>query len=145
MHRIRSNMQRMNVTVICWAEDYCFHLVVEYAEPAATQLLHWAFDLFSNGGGTQGFWPLALQYWIGCQRYTVSIRGCVKTQSDEDRFQVWSDLNINADVWWTQKNLSPWRITPVKYILILRATVNENILLSYMYVLWIFRLQPAAG
>lgn len=56
--------------------------MVEYAEPAATQLLHRAFDLLSNRGGPRGFWPLALQFGIGCQLHAVSIRALTQSQSD---------------------------------------------------------------
>lgn len=60
---------------------YCFHLVAEWEEPAAPQLSLWAFDLFSNRAGTQGFWPLALRDWMGCQLHTVSISPCIKSLS----------------------------------------------------------------
>ena len=79
VHRIRHNMQQMDAAVIVLRKDYCFHLVAEWGEPADPQLFQWAFDLFSNRAGTQGFWPLALQDWIGCQLHTVSISPCAKT------------------------------------------------------------------
>lgn len=61
--------------------DYCFHLVAEWEESVASQLSRRAFDLFSNGAGTQGFWPLALQDWIACQLHAVSISHCGKSLS----------------------------------------------------------------
>lgn len=96
LQRIRHSMSEMNAIVM---EDYCFHLVAEWGGSAAPQLLRCTFDLDSNRGGTQGFWPLAPQDWRGCQLHTISISPLCQNFVWWGQFCTLSGLRTTCCLW----------------------------------------------